>query len=494
MNPPLPDSLLSTPVSGGIILTTLNARYRHAALGLRCLKANLAELAPYATIMEFDIHHRPLDIAEALLQHRPAIIGIGVYVWNLEPVTHLLAILNSIVPETIVVLGGPEAGYAPEDASWHAAADIIITGEGEWVFRDLCREFYAKGGLPRLQSRRIIAPPVDLSRVVLPYSFYDAEDVKHRFTYVEASRGCPHGCSFCLSAHDAPVRTVDMPAFLAAMGDLLHRGARQFKFVDRTFNLNTAHATAILDFFLERMCPGLFVHFEMIPDRLPQPLKDRLVAFPQGSIQLEIGLQTFDPPTRERIHRRQDDDAAERNLSWLRTHTRVHLHADLILGLPGESVTRMGAGFDRLLQLGPHEIQVGILKRLHGTPLARSDRVRGMVFNPVAPYDLLASDQIDFPTMQRLRRFARYWDLIGNSGRFPGFVAWLGTQASPFASFMTLSDWLFATIRQTHEIAQARLFKLVHQGLVEALMLDPLQVRQMIDPEGGATSKKKMGA
>jgi len=477
---------MPAPPSTPIILTTLNARYRHAAFGLRCLKANLGELAGHCRIMEFDIHHRPLDIAEAILHHHPAIVGIGVAIWNLEPVTQLLGLLKTLSPQTILVLGGPEAGHAPSTAPWHTPADLIITGEGEVAFRDFCREFLNHRA-PLPANKRIIAPPIDLARSNLPYFLYDENDLKNRFTYVEASRGCPYGCSFCLSADDAPIRTVSMEPFLAAMDDLLERGARQFKFVDRTFNLHTATATTILDFFLQRWRPGLFLHFEMIPDRLPLPLKERLIAFPKGGIQLEIGLQTFDSQTQKRIYRSQDNAEAESNLAWLRTHTQVHLHTDLVFGLPGESFASMGRGFDRLLRLQPQEIQVGILKRLHGTKLARQKTSHAMVYNPFPPYEILSNDQIDFATTQRLRRFSRYWDLIGNSGRFPHLIDWLRGTPSPFALFLQLSDWIFATTGQTHQIALPRLFKLAYQGLIEAIKLDPSQAHEILEQDWHAS-------
>ncbi|MBF0414154.1 MAG: DUF4080 domain-containing protein [Magnetococcales bacterium] len=479
---------------GGIVLMTLNARFRHPSLGLRCLKANLDAWSDRCSILEFTIHDRPMDIAETVLRFQPAIIGIGVYLWNVEPVRHLLALLKVLAPEIILILGGPEMVAAPEDDRWFDVADVIISGEGEGVFRDVCREWYATPGI-RPAKKRITAPPVDFTRVKLPYALYDSNDLKHRFTYVEASRGCPHGCSFCLSARDAPIRRVPLAHFFSAMEDLLTRGARQFKFVDRTFNVHTRTAVAILDFFLERYIPGLFLHFEMVPDHLPPALKESLIRFPPGSLQLEIGFQTFDGETLQRIHRSQNNDAAAKNLAWLKNNTRVHLHTDLIFGLPGESLVSMEAGFNRLFALHPHDIQVGILKRLPGTQLARQDPgIHSMWYNPHPPYDILANDHIDFATMQRLRRFGRYWDLIGNSQRFPTFISWMHDQPSPFAVFLTLSDFIFATTRQTHQIALARLITVITQGLIQALKLEPAQARAMMSndwPDYGSQRAEK---
>jgi hypothetical protein len=234
------------------------------------------------------------------------------------------------------------------------------------------------------------------------------------------------------------------------MQDLLDRGVRRFKFVDRTFNLNLKISSAILRFFLERYRPGLFVHFEMIPDRLPQTLRELIREFPPGVLQFEVGIQTFNEEVAKLISRRQDNAKAEENLRWLREETGVHVHADLIVGLSGEGLASFAAGFDRLVALGPQEIQVGLLKRLRGTPIVRHDREWGMVYSPHPPYEILQTRLIDFFTMQRLRRFARYWDLIANSG-----------------NFVETTPRLYAQTRQTHSIALARLRELVAQYLTE---------------------------
>jgi hypothetical protein len=254
---------------------------------------------------------------------------------------------------------------------------------------------------------------------------------------------------------------------------LLDRGVKQFKFVDRTFNLNINTSRALLQFFLERYRPGHFFHFEMVPDRLPESLRGVIAQFPPGALQFEIGIQTFNEDVGRLIQRRQDYARLADNLHFLRNKTRVHIHADLIAGLPGEALESFAAGFDRLVSLGPHEIQVGILKRLRGTPIGRHDAEWGMVYNPHPPYEILQSRLIDFATMQRMRRFARYWDLVGNSGNFveSAPLIWSGG-ASPFRAFMRWSDWLHGRIGRTDGIALARLMELLFEFLVSDLKLD----------------------
>lgn len=237
---------------------------------------------------------------------------------------------------------------------------------------------------------------------------------------------------------------------------------RHFKFVDRTFNLKIATTQTILEFFLTRLDADTFLHFELVPDHLPDALKACIQRFPAGSLQFEVGIQTFNPEVQALISRKQDNVKSIENLRWLRAASTAHLHTDLIFGLPGEDLASFAKGFDQLVALSPHEIQVGILKRLRGTPIIRHTDSFGMVYNPYPPYNILATDRIDLFTMQQMNRFARYWDLIGNSGRFEhSLQSLLGEE--PFARFWVLSKRLHELSGQTHQIALPRLFKLVHE-------------------------------
>jgi radical SAM superfamily enzyme YgiQ (UPF0313 family) len=450
-----------------IVLATLNAKYIHASLGLRYLYANLGSLRERAAIAEFTIDQRPADVAEQLLAMQPRVIGLGVYIWNAEETLRLVATLKQVAPQLLIVLGGPEVSYEQCEQPVVELADYVIAGQGDLAFGELCRRLLA-GERPTDRIIEACLPP--LGALAMPYRYYTDEDIAHRLIYVEASRGCPFKCEFCLSALDKTAWPFDPDRFLAEMEVLHSRGARHFKFVDRTFNLNLNTGRRILQFFLDRLSDDLFLHFELIPDRLPNGLKELLAQFPPGALQLEVGVQTFNPGVQTLISRKQDNTATEINLRWLREHSHAHIHADLIAGLPGEDLASFAVGFNRLRALGPHEIQVGILKRLRGAPVSRHSAEYGLRFAPQPPYTVLATRHIDFQTMQRVRRFARYWDLVANSGRFTATLPIL-LGDDPFARFMEFSDWLYRYTQQTHRIALPRLFQLLHTALTEVFTL-----------------------
>lgn len=458
-----------------IVLSTLNARYAHASLGLRYLRANLGQLRGDSAIHEFVIGQKTEEIVEKLLAVRPQVLGLGVYIWNVEECTRLVAQLKTVAPGLVIVLGGPEVSHELDDQRICALADYVITGWGDVSFATLV-ERLMRGERP---AEKVIAGvQAALPAIRSPYAEYTDEDVRQRHLYVEASRGCPFKCEFCLSALDKTAWPFPLENFLADLEALYARGARQFKFVDRTFNLKVDTSLAILEFFLAKLQAAPedppFVHFELIPDHLPERLKESIARFPDGTLQFEIGIQSFDPVVQARVSRRQKNDVAAENLAWLRRETRAHLHVDLIAGLPGEDMAGFAAGFDRLVRLAPHEIQFGILKRLRGAPIARHTIDFGLRFNPDPPYNILATDAIDFATMQRLVRFSRYWDIVANSGRYARtLVLLLGDE--PFARFLAFADWLYAKTGQTHALAQERLVHLLHEHLCEARGIDPEQ-------------------
>ncbi|HWT71122.1 MAG TPA: DUF4080 domain-containing protein [Oxalicibacterium sp.] len=477
-----------------ILLSTLNARYTHASLGLRYLLANMGELRAQTVLHELVIGLRTADAVERLLAHKPRIIGFGVYIWNVEETTRLVAMLKRVAPEVTIVLGGPEVSHESNEQQIVQLADYTITGWGDVTFPQLCKQIL-HGPKPLMKIHAGVQPPLDDIR--LPYDLYTDEDIAHRTLYVEASRGCPFKCEFCLSSLDKTAWPFDLDRFLGELETLHARGARLFKFVDRTFNLNIKSSLKIMQFFLDKLAvhpdDPVYAHFEVVPDHLPDALKDSIRQFPPGTLQFEIGIQSFNPEVQTLVSRKQNNEKAADNIRWLCEHSHAHLHVDLIAGLPGEDIASFARGFDQLVALAPHEIQFGILKRLRGTPIIRHTEPYKLVFDPAPPYAILATDRIAFHDMQRLVRFARYWDLIANSGRFVNtlpFILKRAESGSAFDSFMALSDWLYEKTDATHRIALEKLAALVTQWLAEQGM-PPAQAKALVRSDQAGQGKEK---
>lgn len=474
-----------------IILCTLNAKYIHASLGLRYLCANMGSLEKACTIREFTINQRPIDIAENLLADSPSIIGFGIYIWNVHQTTELISLIKTIAPATTIVIGGPEVSFEYEDTEVFKVCDYLITGQADFAFKELCGELLEAADTTNAMHKVINAAQPPVTQLESPYRLYTADDLANRIIYVEASRGCPFKCEFCLSALDKTAWPFVLSTFLKDMDSLYERGARQFKFVDRTFNLKAKSCIEILNFFLCRLTDDLFLHFEVIPDKLPEDLKQVLHRFPPASLQFEVGIQSFNPEVQETISRRQDDTKTKSNLTWLRQNTNAYIHADLIFGLPGETLASFAEGFNQLVQLDPHEIQLGLLKRLRGTKLARHTGRYEMRYSPIAPYQLLSNRDIDFATLQQFQRFARYWDLIANSSRFTRTLPLLLANDA-FDHFWKLSEWIYRDCGQTHRISMLNLFELVYDGSIALGFCSEEELRQSLQADYLASGERHL--
>lgn len=453
-----------------IILTTLNSRFTHTALGLRYLYANMQELQSSTQILEFSINDAVQSIAEKLLSNSPDIIAIGVYIWNALEVQELLHILKKVSLDTKIVLGGPEVSYTPFRVDF-ALADFIIQGEGDIAFYELCKRIENANAEERII--KMSAP--NLKEIELPYAYYSDDDIKNRYIYVEISRGCPFECEFCLSSMDEKVRAFNLEKVLLEFETLWQRGARNFKFVDRTFNLNMNAANKILDFFLAKE-PPYFAHFEVIPDHFPASLREKIREFPHGALQLEIGIQTLNLDIAKNISRQLKLDKIRENISFLESETTAHIHLDLIVGLPGETLESFGKNLDALMQISSCEIQIGILKKLSGTDISRHDENYQMVYSDIPPYDILKNSTLSFNDIQIMKRFARFWDLTYNSGNFKKTLPLLWRDASVFESFYALSLWIYEQTQSTWKISLERLGSLLFSYLTEVEKKEPQEV------------------
>jgi len=484
-----------------LIFTTFNARYSHTSLALRCLRANLGTLKGKSEIIEFDNRLSPQTATEKLLAHEPEVVLFSVYIWNLTVISETVAILRTLCPNLKIILGGPEVSYEYNDLSLFKNADHLICGEGEEIIEDTCRRLLQgrqdtcdtapqASRLPKV----IKGPVADLKTIIPPYGEYTDDDIAHRRIYVETSRGCPYKCQYCLSALENGVRTFPLEKLFPMFEKLIERGARIFKFIDRSFNASPPHAAQILRFFLENRCEGMMLHLEWEPHRLPDELKQLFSEAPDGFFQLEVGVQTFAPEVARRIDRRLEIPVIENSIRTLSALPSIHLHADLIAGLPGETMESLASGFDRLHACGPHEIQLGILKKLRGAPIAQHDTEFEMFYHAAPPYDVLQTSTMSFPELQAVRRFARFWDITVNNGRFPRTAPLIwAKQPSVFNAFMEWTDWLYKETHATSGFTPGRLGRMLNLFLTQKRNLDIGKVSQAIELDLNAPTAATKG-
>jgi len=458
-----------------IILSTLNSRYTHSSVGLRYLYANMQELQNNTLLLEFSINDAMQSVAEKIMDEEPDIIGLGVYIWNAQQTHELIEILKKVSPHTKIILGGPEVSYEPFRVDVDKA-DYIIQGEGDTSFYKLCKALQENSA----PQDKIIKPVLeDLGSLKLPYEYYSQNDIDNRYIYIEASRGCPFMCEFCLSSIDEKVRNFDINALVKEFEHLWSMGARNFKFVDRTFNLNIKFANAILDFFLEKE-PPYFAHFEVIPDHFPESIKKKIALFPAGALQLEIGIQTLNLEVANNINRPLKLDKIKANLDFIENQTRAHVHLDLIVGLPGEDLKSFGKNLNELVRISSSEIQIGILKKLSGTTLDRHDIKFDMRYSDIPPYDILSNDLLSFKEIQKMKRFARFWDLTYNSGNFKKSIVLLWKDSTVYDAFFAFSEWIYSQTDSTWKISLDRLSKLLFVYLTDELKIEKASVADLL--------------
>ena len=416
-----------------IALCGLNARYAHTSLALRSLIAYVKKDWPEAplVLIEGTVNDQPLVLLQKLYSQKAGIYAFSCYIWNIGLVRRLCRDLKKLLPSSLIVWGGPEAGHAA--ARWlkdEPSVDLIARGEGEAVFLKLLQTLREHGSselsvVPGISWRgrekgelHENPPALLLNGDEWPFPYTDADlaAAAGRILYLETSRGCPYRCSYCLSALDRGVRYRPAGQTLAEIDRLLEFDLRQVKLVDRTFNCDPDRAYMIWRHLIERAGPSCKTnfHFEVAGDLLDDRTVDLLNTAPAGLIQLEIGVQTIHPDVLRTINRKTDLKRLSRQVSRLRAGDRVHLHLDLIAGLPGESLARFGDSLDFCWSLRPHHLQLGFLKVLPGTPLAKTAKRLGFSWQEEAPYEILKSDQLEFDDLILLKRIAHILDMFTN--------------------------------------------------------------------------------
>lgn len=410
------------------ILTTLNAKYIHTSLALRLLYVASRDKHD-VSFREFTIKESAESIADQLLEQNPKVVGLGVYIWNVEQTRTLIVELKKKKEDLTIILGGPEVSYEPDFFLNNWVVDYVISGEGEFVLDELLTAL-EKGKSTDIASvssksniSRVIAQ-ADINRLIALPSPYmleeDREELKHKVVYFETSRGCPYQCQYCLSSLEKGVRYFPQDYIFKNLQYLIDNGAKLIKFLDRTFNINKGHTTRIFDFMIEKSRENLSCQFEVYADILTDEVIDYLnEKLPLNYFRFEIGIQSTYEPTNEAVKRKQNFKLLADNIKKIMDGGKIDLHLDLIAGLPYETLERFRKSFNDVFALGGKEVQLGFLKMLRGTGLRNMASYYGYEYDEKAPYEVIRSADISKEELDRIRDAEQILERYWNSGKFP---------------------------------------------------------------------------
>jgi radical SAM superfamily enzyme YgiQ (UPF0313 family) len=473
----------------GIVLLGLNARYSHTCLAIRCLRRYLLERwpgAPAVTLLEYSINDSRDLILQMLYQQQARLYGFSCAIWNIALVSWLSRQLKKIRPDALIVWGGPEVIHdAAKRLQDNSAADLIVCGEGEESFHQLARVVFdpawpgsladvpglawRSGGAIRQNPVGAVLDPADWP---FPYEASELAGLQDRILYYETSRGCPYSCSYCLSAIERQVRFRPLPQVQAELATLLRANPLQVKLVDRTFNGLPDRAAAIWRYLLENRPAGCRTgfHFEVRGDLVDLAALTMLEQAPADFFQFEIGVQTIQPHVLKSINRSFQPAELQAAVQCLRRAGRIHLHLDLIAGLPGETAPQFAESFNWVYRLRPHALQLGFLKVLPGSLFAATAALNGYAWLDDPPYEVLYSDAMSYDDLCALKRIASLLDLYHNSGYFARSLTWLaGRWPDPFAFFAALAAWPSLAALRDRSPGLSERFRLL-AGFADALL------------------------
>ncbi|WP_196592507.1 B12-binding domain-containing radical SAM protein [Pectinatus sottacetonis] len=412
-----------------LLLIAINAKYIHSSLSIRYLKTYCDKLPCEIKLTEFTINNHLLEIADQIFDEFPDILGIDCYIWNIELIKKLLPLIKKMLPHTKIICGGPEVSYKTKEfMTAFPIVDYVIRGEGEKVLFSLLKNILADTsttdipGLAQYTEEKTIQEsfPVvlaNLNELPFPYTDSDIKQLGERIIYYESSRGCPFSCKYCLSCATKGVRYRSLDKVLKELSFFVRHNVKQVKFVDRTFNASKKHFLPILEFLAKQNCRTNF-HFEAAIDYLDTEALSILQRMPPGRVQLEIGIQSTNTETLQQINRTNHWQKIVNNINAIKSFENIHIHADLIIGLPLENIVSFEKSFNTVYQLYPHMLQVGFLKLLKGSAMENLVKPHRYKFMDTAPYEVLANKYLSVKEIRQLRIFVDVFEVYYNSGRF----------------------------------------------------------------------------
>lgn len=452
-----------------VLFCALNARYNHTNLAIRSLctyAAKQLKECGLAGMLELRVKEQSINqsaeeiirsIAEAFDGAEPDLLLFSVYIWNCNLTYTVAEAIKQIFPDMIIGFGGPEVSYQSSAVFEKCGApSFIIKGEGERPVADILKklaETESGGFVDALASVKglffrdgsfsgdfLPVPLEDIPFVYANAPFEERADIKDCIVYYESARGCPFNCAYCLSSIDKKVRTLPLERVLAEIAYFMAEGFRLIKFVDRTFNLKPSHYLKIWQYIIENHNGKTAFHFEIEARNLCQESFELLAKAPAGAIQFEVGIQSTNPETLKAVNRSPDVESIARNIR--RIPKNIHVHLDLIAGLPKENLISFGHSYDYVAALKGEQLQLGFLKVLSGAPIAETTKEPGWQFMHIPPYEVLQTPALPYRDILLLKDVETLTDIFYNSPDFRFTIRFITDAASLFCFFFEFAHFI----------------------------------------------------
>ena len=435
-----------------VVLSAINSKYIHTGLGLRYVGEYAKAQGHEVTLIEETINTPILAVLEKIMAVPAQVYGFSVHIWNKQFVFKLIRMLRKLRPEAAIVIGGPEVAFDAERIFTELPqADYIVQGEGELVFSELLEYLAGGGAVPQHIAYREgeqvnlnggITVIDDMSLLPFPYPDLERMLAEHKIVYYECTRGCPFNCAYCLSGISRSVRKRPLELVLRDLDRFIAAGVPLVKFVDRTYNLDEKYFLPMMEHLAQADTNATF-HFEIKADILSEHVMDFLATVPKGRFQLEIGIQSTHQPTLKAINRQDNWEKLSANVKRLLSFGNMHIHVDLIAGLPYEDLPTFAKSFDDVYGLGADMLQLGFLKVLPGTQMRRETEQHDLRYMDEPPYEILATKYMPYEDMLYLKHLDNILDQTANSGGFKYTLRALlrASGMTAFAFYRKLTQW-----------------------------------------------------
>ncbi|MBQ8603938.1 MAG: DUF4080 domain-containing protein [Oscillospiraceae bacterium] len=462
-----------------VVLCSINSKYIHSSLAVWYLLAAGKKINTHhdVKVVESTINNHVEDIVAIVNREKPDAVGLSTYIWNVDYVHKVAKTLKLINPDIKIFLGGPEASYDADALLKKDYVDWVIKGEGETPFMDLLENDFTA------PPKTILTGPC--CEYINPYTEEYLDALEGRIVYLETSRGCPFSCGFCLSGRNETVRFFDMAESKRNILLLANSGTKTVKFVDRTFNCNDKRALEIFRFITEERAKGtiprdVIFHCEVETDLFTQSTLDYLKTVPAGLFQFEAGLQSFNVETLKAVNRRTDMPKLVHNLKEIVSGGNIHLHIDLIAGLPYENFESFAQSFNQAYEIKANVIQLGFLKLLKGSTLEKEKEKYNYKSWDYAPYQVVSCDTIGYDDLLELKKCEDAVERLLNSGKFPFTVPFIlnSTGMSAFDFFYKFGCFVFDTGVKSSSLEKYA--QLLYEYCTRVLNVDKASLRDVL--------------